>query len=442
MSREYHYVESVRIDADIRQERLEAVINLAATPGPEADFLGGELPEDSYSWRISLPSSPADSARVAMMLPAENSYISTAPGRRELSDLPAVPGFRLEEGVRSRARVAISRLTHDVDVLDRQIGPTDPETEVLEVRVLDVGQGDSVLVTFPNGQRWLVDANNSPTLKKSTERSIAALRKSGQLSGEPLDLAIVTHPHSDHVRGFRDLMRAGDVRTLAIAQNARDEYEHLKLLRWARENAVEVRWCGRRSKIPYRVGSVLVRSNYRRSPATQLVHERNLGLSIEWGDACVLLAGDLDRSKGNPNYEDQLGFFEDRARTSLLMYKAAHHGSAECDHARIVRACGSRAAVFTALSCSGSSYNHPSQEAVSAISGHSLIGRTDRDGEVVARFTKVPGAGVMASHSSQHPAQRQWTDPFAAMRSAACLRDFACTDGDCWDQGPCAVSNA
>ncbi len=72
---------------------------------------------------------------------------------------------------------------------------TRPDGRV-HVIVLDVGQGDAILVTGPSGGRMLVDGGPDP------DRLLVAL--DGRLPpwDRRIDLVVLTHPHEDHVAGL------------------------------------------------------------------------------------------------------------------------------------------------------------------------------------------------------------------------------------------------
>src|SRR3970040_1074194 len=68
---------------------------------------------------------------------------------------------------------------------------------------LDVGQGDAVVVRSPEGRTALIDAG---------PRNIVAQLK--ELGLDPIDVAIASHPHADHIGGMEQVLRAFPVRFL------------------------------------------------------------------------------------------------------------------------------------------------------------------------------------------------------------------------------------
>src|SRR5262245_41560273 len=67
------------------------------------------------------------------------------------------------------------------------------------VELLDVGQGDAILIRSPEGKTALIDAG--PT----REGALEALRRAGV---EHLDLVAISHHHSDHYGGMEEVVRA------------------------------------------------------------------------------------------------------------------------------------------------------------------------------------------------------------------------------------------
>src|SRR5438034_2048259 len=70
----------------------------------------------------------------------------------------------------------------------------------LHIWVLDVGQGDSILVRTPAGHVALIDGGPGAT---PVLNGVGAHLPFWQ---HELDLLVLTHPHQDHLMGFTDIL--------------------------------------------------------------------------------------------------------------------------------------------------------------------------------------------------------------------------------------------
>ena len=79
--------------------------------------------------------------------------------------------------------------------------PAPPPPPTLKVSVLDVGQGDAILVQFPNHEVMLIDAG-VPAQGKTV---VDYLKKQGI---QRIDILVATHPHEDHIGGMQAVLAA------------------------------------------------------------------------------------------------------------------------------------------------------------------------------------------------------------------------------------------
>jgi competence protein ComEC len=79
----------------------------------------------------------------------------------------------------------------------------------LHVFVLDIGQGDSILILTPTNERILVDGGPNDAVLKELGKVMPFYEKT-------LDLVILTHPHSDHVDGLVEVLKRYDVKTVMM----------------------------------------------------------------------------------------------------------------------------------------------------------------------------------------------------------------------------------
>jgi competence protein ComEC len=197
--------------------------------------------------------------------------------------------------------------------------------------VLDVGQGDAILLQDPSGQAVLVDGGSDP---RSLDR---ALRRHGV---KQLDLVVVTHGDLDHVGGIVDLVSSGDVAEMWVPMFMEESGLLAEAIFEAQSAGVPV----------VRVGAGLVRS-------TQSIHIEVLGPQRKYqgendGSVTMLVSAGRSALLG--------GDIEAVAQAELPeispdVLVVPHHGSATTDLGWLRRVVGSLAV----LSYGENRYGHP-----------------------------------------------------------------------------------
>jgi competence protein ComEC len=82
-----------------------------------------------------------------------------------------------------------------------------PSGDELQVHVLNVGQGDSILIIAPGGKSVLVDAG----VPGSGKVVLDAMKR---YNVDHIDLMVATHAHADHIGGADEVMRRTKVTTV------------------------------------------------------------------------------------------------------------------------------------------------------------------------------------------------------------------------------------
>ncbi len=78
-----------------------------------------------------------------------------------------------------------------------------PNSDLLHLHILDVGQGDALLIVTPDGATALVDGGPNPRLTANLVDAILPLE------GLQMDVGVMTHEHADHSTGLLGLARQG-----------------------------------------------------------------------------------------------------------------------------------------------------------------------------------------------------------------------------------------
>lgn len=225
------------------------------------------------------------------------------------------------------------------------------------VVVLDVGQGDAILVRGSAGETVLVDGGPDPVL---------LMRKLRQMGVDRVDLAVLSHPHADHVSGMVAALESMPVRMLWHPGYADGGplFEELLAAAASRRVAVERPSAGWSADIGSIHLEVLGPLRRYASP-----NDQSLVLLATVNGRTVLLPGDVEVIA-----QRELG----PVQADVL--KVPHQGAATSDVEWLL-ACGAKTAV---ISVGPNTFGHPSEEMVAALEGAGIdVFRTDRDGDVV-----------------------------------------------------------
>ena len=248
----------------------------------------------------------------------------------------------------------------------------------LSMTVLDVGQGDAILLEGPRGGRLLVDGGPDPDrlLKLLDERLPPWDRR--------IDLVVLTHPHEDHVSGLALLLGRYQVGGVAepgmagpgpgyrafVSQLSRDERRPRRLAAGDRlrfDGAdILVRW-PRRGGVP-------------REPPDEGkgINNVSIVLDVRYGDRRLLLTGDAEQEVDPQLIAAGLAA-SPGARLDVL--KVAHHGSGTATTETLLAALRPRVAIVSAGR--DNPYGHPSGRTLARIAAAGARAlRTDRDGSV------------------------------------------------------------
>ncbi|HSD23120.1 MAG TPA: ComEC/Rec2 family competence protein [Solirubrobacterales bacterium] len=242
----------------------------------------------------------------------------------------------------------------------------------LTVRVLDVGQGDSILLDPPDGDAVLVDTG--PAEDRVEDR----LR---ELGVDRLAAIVITHNQSDHAGDLGPVL--GSVRVDRLVYGRDDP----RLRAAALASGVE----------PYRLaeGGELDSGGLHLTalwPPRELLHDTGqdpnllcLVLVARWRHFSMLLTGDAEAESVpiDPGAVDVL--------------KVAHHGSEDAGLDRLLERSVPRLAVISVGA--GNPFGHPDGRTLADLDEHEVPTlRTDSDGEIDieadgSRWTVGPGAG-------------------------------------------------
>ncbi|MHB8916556.1 MAG: DNA internalization-related competence protein ComEC/Rec2 [Desulfocucumaceae bacterium] len=254
----------------------------------------------------------------------------------------------------------------------------------LQVHVVDVGQGDSILVRFTNGKNMLVDAGGWKDEFKEGRGAgevVAAYLK--RLGIGRLDVLVLTHPHEDHAGGAVYLLGRFDIGTVLISPVGSGEYTreqadpaYQKLFVLARDRNIPVRevFSGEAIVLDPRVKVDVL------GPGADLVtgtrsdlNNNSLVISVRYQEKSFLLTGDIET-------DGQSRLMERGVMLRHSVLKVPHHGSRYV----LPEFVGRVQPELSVISVGRNAFGQPDPTTVSlAGAGGRPVYRTDRDGLVV-----------------------------------------------------------
>lgn len=245
---------------------------------------------------------------------------------------------------------------------------------LLHVKFIDVGQGDAILVTTPEGSNILIDGGPSP------QSLCLALGKELPFWERKLDLVIATQPHSDHISGLVEIIKRYDINKVMDNGISYDSEIYREWTRTIHDLDIGHLIARPNNKIELDNGIMLEILN----PTLEALFENSssdvdnngIVLKLSWKEISFLLTADI-------RTEAEYKLIRDRHNLSSSVLKIAHHGSDTSTSTNFINAVNPSAAVVSVGE--DNTYGHPSESVINRINSvnpsHQLF-RTDMDGSV------------------------------------------------------------
>lgn len=253
-----------------------------------------------------------------------------------------------------------------------------PEGGVLDVYVLDVGQGDSLYVRTPSGRDMLIDTGPGDRVIRELESVMPSIDRS-------IDIVVLTHTDSDHLGGMRDVLSRFSVGTIIEggATASTSVYEQYHATAKKKHVGREIVQSGDVIVLDDNVRFFVylpTPDDVRAKQSGEKLGSNDLAIvgKLQYGTSTLLLTADIER-------RGEAMLATSNANLASEVLKVAHHGSRYSSWEMFLDRVRPQ---ISAISVGANRYGHPTDEALSRLqkTGTELI-RTDQAGRIHLQST-------------------------------------------------------
>ena len=203
----------------------------------------------------------------------------------------------------------------------------------LKVEFLDVGQGDSTFITFPNGETMLIDGGGRVDYSSKDDDEDRPFEPDAPRIGEMvvseflwekgysrIDRLVVSHADADHSQGLVDVTRNFVVGEILIGSAPALDTEMAELLTVAKRYNIPIRQIGRSETMEISGVKIDVLWPPRSDEAVGSDNNSSLVMRLTHGDNTFLFTGDIEK-------EAEAQLLIDQTPLNANVVKVPHHGS-------------------------------------------------------------------------------------------------------------------
>lgn len=236
----------------------------------------------------------------------------------------------------------------------------------LSVMVIDVGQGDSILVTFGADQTMLIDAG-----EKNDEDAI--FEELDERGITDIDILVATHPHADHIGSITAVIENYDVGEIYMPDKTSDSKTYQTLIDTI--NAYHIPVIEAYAGMSFDLGQAVCTIVSPDKNADEDANNESVAIFLDYNQTEFLFTGDIEQ-------EAEEAILSSSYVIDADVLKVAHHGSSTGTTEDFLYAVSPEYAV---ISCGeNNKYGHPHEETMNLLEAYDLdLMRTDICGDVL-----------------------------------------------------------
>lgn len=248
------------------------------------------------------------------------------------------------------------------------------------VDMLDIGQGDAILIRTPAKKAILIDAG---------DRGDGVVEKLSAMGVDHLDLIIATHPHADHVGSMEQVVRAFPPKVYIDNGLPHTTATYTSLMSTIEANpAISYKSAAKGMVFNLDDGAkleVLLPTSPAFHDTRSDLNSNSVVTRFTHGKDCILFVGDSEEPTERRMIDDKVGQCD--------VLKVAHHGSKHSTIQPFLDVVKPKVALISVGVANR--YHHPGEETLARLeAAKATVYRTDRDGRITVVSS---GAGVVVS---------------------------------------------
>lgn len=246
-----------------------------------------------------------------------------------------------------------------------------PHTDI-KISMIDVGQGDSLLIRTEQNHFLLIDGGGSENSDYDVGEATLVPYLLNHTNGV-IDMMLITHFHEDHAEGCLSVLQKMKVKQIIIGKQPKETSLYQELCQLATEKNVPIRTlvAGDSFSIDHVNGQVLFPKEETKIPED--LNNNSMVVRITYGNQQLLVTGDMEEIA-----EKEL--LEDNALSATIL-KVGHHGSRTSTSQAFLETVNPTIAL---ISCGvDNRFGHPHEEIIKRLEENACqIIRTDQCGEI------------------------------------------------------------
>lgn len=186
----------------------------------------------------------------------------------------------------------------------------------LHVSMLDIGQGDAILIESPEGKRILVDGGPDNSVLQRLGEQLPFFENT-------IDLMIISHPHADHINGLVEVLKRYDVKKVLLTGIAYPNATYDEFLKTIQEKNIPF-------EFPIASEDYLIEPDLTLDilyPTKKIFGETfdnannsSIVAKLNFGETSLMLTGDAEK-------EEEAEILKQPFDVNAKLLKTGHHGS-------------------------------------------------------------------------------------------------------------------